>query len=314
MLSSCITSDKYYNTCVVNAVRFSCRLAGFHASSSLNMLNRSPRQQSDKKKLHGDPMIIQSSHKQPTGCSSNLENTAGNTQVCKSFIFFPVSLRNFIFCWLINWLIGYLIGRLVDCLIGWLLNHRFHDSSSITACNLSVLIRFHIIIPTNVITSSFQGFDILPFSLPTEYLQLYQQQKLHQHQQQQDSGTFTYESIPSGHEQNNSNNRDKNSLENTYNKNCNPYFNPRRKGRPQKEKEFPCNESSNHRFIDHDYAVDSSSFDILDYAGELGAFAMDGLECSEERTRKFPSCVQLPKKPCLDSPSSPFKLYRRKMF
>ena len=141
-----------------------------------------------------------------------------------------------------------------------------------------------------------------------------QLQQQYQQQQQHDSGTFSYESMARGQLHSNRSLRDPASFDSQY-QGFNPQFFPRRQGNTSHDKRFPSTESSCNRYADHDYATRANSFDILHYAGALNDdFDMDCLEASENRTRGFSAVVQLPKKPCLDTPTSPFKLYRMKMF
>ena len=155
--------------------------------------------------------------------------------------------------------------------------------------------------------------------------QFFQQQQLHQRhnnlqsqkqieQQQQDSGTYSFESITRGQKLSN-NNRGLFDAKDKWIYSYNPHFCPQRQGTLQSDGGFASIETSYNRFIDHNYATNSNNFDILHYAGEMNVDCeIDDLEASEERIRKISSSLNLPKRPCVDTPTSPFKLYRMKMF
>ena len=155
--------------------------------------------------------------------------------------------------------------------------------------------------------------------------QLFQQQQIHhshnnlQSQQQteqlqQDSGTYSIESITRGQKLSN-NNIGLFDVKDKWIHNYNPHFCPQRQGTLQNDRGFASIETSYNRFIDHNYATNSNSYDILHYAGEMNVDCeIDDLEASEEKIRTISSSLNLPKRPCVDSPTSPFKLYRMKMF
>lgn len=146
---------------------------------------------------------------------------------------------------------------------------------------------------------------------------LYEQQQQFIHHQQ-DSGISFYDSIARGQEYSNHSLKDDGTydVQNSYTHKFNSQFHPRRQCSSRIVNSFASSQSSRHEFVDHDYATNSSNLDILHYAGELETtYELDQSEPIDKRTRSFSSsCVHLPKKPCLDSPTSPFKLYRRKMF
>ena len=141
-----------------------------------------------------------------------------------------------------------------------------------------------------------------------------QRQPPHQEleQQLQDSGTFSLESITRGQ-------RYANNTIGPFDAkgSCivGSHFHPRRQGTLQNDKAFLGMESNYNQYVDHDYATNSNQFDILHYAGEInGHDEVDDFEGNSERTRAFSSYLTLPKKPCVDTPKSPFKLFRMKMF
>ena len=131
-------------------------------------------------------------------------------------------------------------------------------------------------------------------------------------QQQHDSGSFSFESITRAQRYSNNTIGPFDAKSNCI---THSHFHPRRQGSLQNDRAFPRMDNSYNQYVDHDYATNSNQFDILHYAGEINEHdEMDVFEGNDERTRALSSYLTLPRKPCVDTPKSPFKLFRMKMF